>query len=67
MDEPLVITGPNGTEHVVAKPGEKEVTNFKLEDSLEGTVFCNPNLPESASNGTSLTDEQVLAALKGGL
>ncbi|MEJ8570435.1 substrate-binding domain-containing protein [Microbaculum marinum] len=67
MDEPLVITDPNGTEHVVAKPGEKEVTNFQLEDSLEGKVFCNPKLPESASNGTSLTDDQVLAALKGGL
>jgi ribose transport system substrate-binding protein len=67
MDEALIITDPAGTKHEVAAPGAKEVTNFQLEDSLEGIVFCNPNLPESASNGTGLTDEQVLAALKGGL
>ncbi|AMX97620.1 substrate-binding domain-containing protein [Mesorhizobium ciceri] len=67
MDQPLVITDPNGTKHTVAEAGVKEVTNFQLEDSLAGTVFCNPKLPESASNGTSLPDEQVLAALKGGL
>lgn len=67
MDEPLIIKDPNGKEHIVAEAGLKEATNFMLEDSLEGTVFCNANLPESAGNGTGLTDEQVLAALKGGL
>lgn len=67
MDEPLIIKDPSGKEHVVAEPGSKEATNFTLEDSLGGTVLCNPDLPESAGNGTGLTNEQVLAALKGGL
>jgi len=67
MDQPLIINGPNNSKYTVAGPGAKEVTNFQLEDSLAGNVVCNPNLPESASNGTSLTDAQILAALKGGL
>jgi ribose transport system substrate-binding protein len=67
MDQPLVIKDPKGVDHVVAKAGEKIVTNFTMDDSLKGVVFCEPQLPVSASNGTSLTVEQTLSALKGGL
>ena len=67
VDQPLVITDPNGREHVVAKPGEKMVKNFTMDDSLQGIVFCDERLPPTASNGTSLTVEQTLEALKGGL
>jgi hypothetical protein len=56
-----------GKEHVVAKPGDKIVTNFLLDDSIGGEVYCTPNLPESAGNSTSLSIEQIQGALKGGL
>jgi ribose transport system substrate-binding protein len=67
VDQPLVITDPNGRQHVVAEAGSKMVTNFAMDDSLQGVVFCDPKLPPSASNGTSLTTDQTLQALKGGL
>ena len=67
VDEPLVITDPNGRQHVVAKAGAKTVENFAMDDSLAGVVFCDPKLPLTASNGTSLTTDQTLEALKGGL
>jgi ribose transport system substrate-binding protein len=67
VDQPLVITDPKGRKHVVAKPGQKIVQNFVMDDSLKGVVFCTPQLPASASNGTSLTVKQTLRALKGGL
>jgi ribose transport system substrate-binding protein len=67
VDQPLVVKDTKGGEHVVAKPGDKMVTNFVMDDSLKGVVFCEPKLPESAGNGTSLTTEQTLEALKGGL
>ena len=67
MDQPLVVVDTKGGKHVVAKPGDKIVTNFTMDDSLKGIVFCNPNLPASAGNGSSLTVEQTLGALKGGL
>jgi hypothetical protein len=38
-----------------------------MDDSLKDVVFCDPSLPESAGNGTGLTNAQLLAALKGGL
>ena len=67
VDQPLVVKDTKGGEHIVAKPGDKMVTNFVMDDSLKGVVFCEPKLPESAGNGTSLTTEQTLEALKGGL
>ncbi len=67
VDQPLVITDPSGREHVVAEAGAKTVKNFTMDDSLKGVVFCDPKLPPTASNGTSLTAEQTLEALKGGL
>jgi ribose transport system substrate-binding protein len=67
MDQPMTIKGPDGTEHEIAGPGGKVIKNFALDDSLAGKAFCNPKLPDTASNSTSLSDEQVLAALKGGL
>ena len=67
VDQPLVITDTKGGKHVVADPGDKLVKNFVMDDSLKGVVFCDARLPESAGNGTSLTIEQVLGALKGGL
>jgi ribose transport system substrate-binding protein len=67
VDQPLVITDTKGGKHVVANPGDKIVRNFTMDDSLQKVVFCDPRLPESAGNGTSLTIEQVLGALKGGL
>jgi ribose transport system substrate-binding protein len=67
VDQPLVVVDTKGGKHVVAKPGDKIVTNFTMDDSLKGIVFCNPNLPASAGNGSSLTVEQTLGALKGGL
>lgn len=67
VDEPLVIVDTKGGKHVVAEPGDKIVKNFVMDNSLEHVVFCDPRLPESAGNGTSLTIDQVLGALKGGL
>jgi ribose transport system substrate-binding protein len=67
MDQPFVIKGPDGVSHTIAGPGEKVMKNFLLEDSLAKKVYCNAKLPDTASNSTSLTDEQVLTALKGGL
>ena len=67
VDQPLVITDPNGRQHTVAEGGEKSVKNFTMDDSLKGIVFCDPKLPPTASNGTSLTTDQTLEALKGGL
>jgi ABC-type sugar transport system substrate-binding protein len=67
VDQPLVIKDTKGGEHVAANPGDKIVTNFVMDDSLKGVVFCTPELPDSAGNGTSLTIEQTLGALKGGL
>jgi len=67
VDQPLVITDTKGGKHTVANPGDKIVKNFTMDDSLQKVVFCDPRLPESAGNGTSLTIEQVLGALKGGL
>jgi ribose transport system substrate-binding protein len=67
VDQPLIITDPNGREHVVAKAGAKTVENFAMDDSLTGVVFCEAKLPPTASNGTSLTTDQTLEALKGGL
>jgi ribose transport system substrate-binding protein len=67
VDQELVLTDTQGGQHVVAKPGDKIVTNFMMDDSLQGTIFCDERLPESAGNGTSLSTEQTLEALKGGL
>ena len=67
VDQPLVLTDTKGVKHVVANPGDKIVTNFIMDDSLKGIVYCDPKLPDSAGNGTSLTTEQTLEALKGGL
>jgi ribose transport system substrate-binding protein len=67
VDEPLVVVDTQGGKHTVANPGDKIVTNFEMDDSLKGVVFCDEKLPESAGNGTSLTTEQTLEALKGGL
>lgn len=67
VDQPLVITDTKGIKHEVAGPGEKMVKNFIMDDSLKGVVYCNSRLPDSAGNGTSLTVDQVLGALKGGL
>ena len=67
VDQPLVITDTKGGKHVVAGPGDKIVKNFTMDDSLKKIVFCDPRLPESAGNGTSLTIDQVLGSLKGGL
>ncbi|MCB1488356.1 MAG: substrate-binding domain-containing protein [Bauldia sp.] len=67
VDQPLVVKDTKGGEHVVANPGDKIVTNFVMDDSLKGIVFCTPELPDSAGNGTSLTTAQTLGALKGGL
>ena len=47
--------------------GDKIVKTFVMDDSLKGVVFCDPSLPESAGNGTGLTNAQLLSALKGGL
>ena len=52
---------------VVAEPGDTIVKNFVMDDSLKGIVFCTPELPDSAGNGTGLTVQQTLQALKGGL
>ena len=67
IDQPLVVKDTQGGEYVVAKPGDTIVTNFEMDNSLKGVVFCDEKLPESAGNGTSLTTEQTLEALKGGL
>jgi len=67
VDEPLVITDTKGVKHTVANPGDKNVKNFVMDDSLKGEIYCLKELPESAGNGTSLTIEQTLASLKGGL
>lgn len=67
VDEPLIIVDSKGGKHTVANPGDKIVTNFVMDDSLNGVVFCDPKLPEAAGNGTGLTIEQTLEALKGGL
>jgi ribose transport system substrate-binding protein len=66
MDQPLVIADTTGNKRVVWVPGKKLV-NFVFDDSLAGHVICDPKLPPSAGNGTSLTEAQTLAALKGGL
>ncbi len=67
VDQPLVIPDSKGGQHTVAAPGDKIVKTFVMDDSLKGVVFCDPKLPESAGNGTGLTTDQVMAALKGGL
>jgi ribose transport system substrate-binding protein len=67
IDKPIVVRDNHGGEHVVANPGEKLVTNFVMDNSLNGVVFCDPRLPEAASNGNSLTIEQTVQALKGGI
>jgi ribose transport system substrate-binding protein len=67
MDQPLIITDTKGIKHTVANPGDKIVKNFTMDDSLKGEIYCLKELPESAGNGTSLTIEQTLASLKGGL
>jgi ribose transport system substrate-binding protein len=67
VDQPLIITDPNGRQHVVSEAGSKMVKNFAMDDSLQGVVFCDSRLPPTASNGTSLTTDQTLEALKGGL
>lgn len=67
VDQPLIITDPSGRQHTVAEAGSKMVKNFAMDDSLQKITFCDPKLPPSASNGTSLTTEQTLEALKGGL
>ena len=66
IDQPLVITDTDGNKHIVAVPGKKLV-NFVFDDSLAGRVVCNPALPPSAGNASSLTVAQTLGALKGGL
>jgi ribose transport system substrate-binding protein len=67
VDEPLIITDSKGGKHTVANPGDKIVKTFVMDDSLKCVVFCDAALPESAGNGTGLTNDQLLAALKGGL
>jgi ribose transport system substrate-binding protein len=67
IDKPIVVRDNHGGEHVVANPGDKLVTNFVMDNSLKGVVFCDPKLPEAASNGNSLTIEQTVQALKGGI
>jgi ribose transport system substrate-binding protein len=67
VDEPLIIVDSKGGKHQVAGPGDKIVKTFVMDDSLKGVVFCDPSLPESAGNGTGLTNAQLLSALKGGL
>ena len=67
IDKPIIVRDNHGGEHVVANPGDKLVTNFVMDDSLKGVVFCDPKLPEAASNGNSLTLEQTVQALKGGI
>lgn len=66
LDEPLAISTPTG-DHVVAQPGDSDAVNFILENSLQGITICNPNLPDSASNGTGLSEAMVLQSLRGGL
>ena len=66
LDEPLAIATPTG-DHVVAQPGDKDSVNFVLENSLKDITICNPNLPDSASNGTGLSEAMILQSLKGGL
>ena len=67
VDQPLIITDTKGLKHTVANPGDKIVKNFIMDNSLKGEIYCLKELPESAGNGTSLTIEQTLASLKGGL
>jgi ribose transport system substrate-binding protein len=67
VDQPLIITDTKGLKHTVANPGDKIVKNFTMDDSLKREIYCLKELPESAGNGTSLTIEQTLASLKGGL
>lgn len=64
--EPLAISTPTG-DHVVAQGGDSDAVNFVLEDSLQGITICNANLPDSASNGTGLSEAMVLQSLRGGL
>ena len=35
VDEPLVITDTKGVKHTVANPGDKNVKNFVMDDSLQ--------------------------------
>jgi ribose transport system substrate-binding protein len=63
----LIIVDSKGGKHQVAGPGDKIVKTFVMDDSLKGVVFCDPSLPESAGNGTGLTNAQLQSALKGGL
>jgi ribose transport system substrate-binding protein len=67
VDEPLAVTDTKGRKHLADAAGSKTVVNFAMDDSLNGIVFCDPSLPASAGNGTSLTTAQTLGALKGGL
>jgi ribose transport system substrate-binding protein len=67
VDEPLIITDTKGRTHVGAAAGSQVVSNFVMDDTLNGIVFCDSGLPASAGNGNSLTIPQMLQALKGGL
>lgn len=67
VDQPLVVKDTQGGDHTVANPGDKIVTNFTMDDSLKGVVFCTPELPAAAGNGSGLTIKQTLEALKGGI
>ena len=39
----------------MANPGDKNVKNFVMDDSLKGEIYCLKELPESAGNGTRRT------------
>lgn len=67
VDEALEISDSKGGKHLASEKGAKSVRNFVMDDSLKGIVFCDPKLPEAAGNGSGLTVEQTLEALKGGL
>ncbi|WP_159097894.1 substrate-binding domain-containing protein [Aminobacter sp. MSH1] len=67
VDEPFIIKGPDGTEHTVSEAGSKTIKNIQIDDSIAGRVTCNTNAPETTSPSTTLTDEQLNAALKGGI
>lgn len=67
VDEALQVAGPDGQMHTVSEPGEKVFRNFVVTDTTAGLVSCDTALPDTSPGGTSLTTEQSLEALKGGL